>query len=81
MTLANLGLASPGPSHAPTTRPGSAMTLGDSAQPLVVMRKQDLDDFLRETKSRCESRVDHVRQSVAVIRVDFVDSLRVINLD
>ena len=43
VTLANLGLASP--SHAPTTRPGSAMTLGDSSQPLVVMRKQDLDDF------------------------------------
>ena len=79
MTLANLGLASP--SHAPTTRPGSAMTLGDSAQPLVVMRKQDLDDFLRETKSRCESRVDHVRQTVSVISVDVVDRLRVEILD
>jgi len=58
----NLGVALTSHTHSPSqTRPTTAMTMVDN-QPLVVLRKQDLDDFLKEQSiSRLESRLDNVR--------------------
>lgn len=65
---------SPAKSHAPTTRPTSpyghaptrpttAMSLATlgAEQPLIVLSKKDLDDFLRDTtamRSEAQSRAD-----------------------
>ena len=46
-------------SHASVSRPTTAFA---DNQPLIVLRKQDLDDFLKEqSEARLESRMDNVR--------------------
>ena len=66
----SMWLPSPTPSHAPshahtvTTRPQSAgSALAGENQPLVLLRKQDLDDLIKEQRLELESRMDNVRDS------------------